>query len=54
MTAYAESLIEYTMWYGSRSREDAIRFLDDNAGNNWRTRVEQPSAGVVVIEDNED
>ena len=54
LTEYAESLVKYAMWYGSFGREDAIKFLDGNAGVNWRTRAEQPSAGVVVITEIED
>lgn len=52
MTPYAESLIEYCMWYGKRTREQAIAFLDDNASPLWKMSREQPSvhAEKIVID----
>ncbi len=55
MTPYAESLIEYAMWFGKRSRADAIKLLDDNASPLWRMSTEQPKAhNVTILEDNGD
>jgi len=55
MTPYAESLIEYCMWYGKRSREDAIKLLDDSASPLWRLSCEQPRIDEVkTIQDSDD
>ena len=55
MTKYAEGLIEYCMWYGRKSREDAIKFLDSNASPLWKISSEQPSAHeAVIIQDSGD
>lgn len=55
ITPYAESLIEYCMWYGKRSREDAIKLLDDSASPLWRLSCEQPPVhDERIIQDSDD
>lgn len=43
MTTYANSLVEYCMWYGKRTRDEAIAFLKNNATPLWQLSIEQPT-----------
>jgi hypothetical protein len=50
VTDYVKELLAYVL-SNTPQGTNCERWLDDNIGQGWRNRTEQPKAGEIIIED---